>query len=103
MKQWYEALFENYAEKYDKESFVKGTLGECDFIEQELNHDKNVRIIDVGCGTGRHSIELSKRGYRITGIDLSVSQLAKAKEKARQLNLQIDFQRRDARGLTFEK
>jgi ubiquinone/menaquinone biosynthesis C-methylase UbiE len=61
MKQWYESLFENYAQKYDKECFVQGTLGECDFIEQELNYDKNTRIIDVGCGTGRHSIELSKR------------------------------------------
>lgn len=45
MKQWYESLFENYAQKYDKECFVQGTLGECDFIEQELNYDKNTRII----------------------------------------------------------
>jgi len=101
MKQWYEALFENYAQKYDKECFVQGTLGECDFIEQELNYDKNLRIIDVGCGTGRHSIELSKRGYRITGVDLSESQLARANEKAKQLNLKIDFQQHDARKLPF--
>ena len=33
MKQWYETLFENYAEKYDNESFTQGTIGECDFIE----------------------------------------------------------------------
>ena len=101
MKQWYESLFENYAQKYDKECFVQGTLGECDFIEQELNYDKKIRIIDVGCGTGRHSIELSKRGYSITGIDLSESQLARAKEKAKQLNLKIDFQQHDARNLPF--
>jgi len=99
MKQWHESLFENYAQKYDKECFVQGTLGECDFIEQELNYDKNRRIIDVGCGTGRHSIELSKRGYRVTGIDLSESQLARAKEKAKQLNLKIDFQQYDARNV----
>jgi len=85
MKQWYEELFENYANKYDKECFVQGTLGECDFIEQELNYDKKVRIIDIGCGTGRHSIELSKRGYSITGIDLSQSQLARANEKQNSL------------------
>ena len=101
MKQWYEALFENYANKYDKECFVQGTPGECDFIEEELNHDKKIRIIDVGCGTGRHSIELSKRGYSITGIDFSKSQLAKAKEKANQFNLNIDFQKHDARNLPF--
>ncbi|MFC1624357.1 class I SAM-dependent methyltransferase [Candidatus Omnitrophota bacterium] len=101
MKQWYESLFENYAQKYDKECFVQGTLGECDFIEQELNYDKKIKIIDVGCGTGRHSIELSKRGYNIVGIDLSESQLARAKEKAKQLNLKIDFQQQDARNLSF--
>jgi len=102
MKKWYESLFENYAQKYDKECFVQGTLGECDFIEQELNHNKNFKIIDIGCGTGRHSIELTKRGYKIVGIDLSQSQLARAKEKAKQLNLKIDFQQHDARKLTFE-
>ena len=33
---WYVSLFKNYAEHYDNESFTQGTLGECDFIEQEL-------------------------------------------------------------------
>jgi ubiquinone/menaquinone biosynthesis C-methylase UbiE len=100
-KQWYESLFENYANKYDNENFTKGTLGECDFIESELSSDKNLKILDVGCGTGRHSIELTKRGYKVTGIDLSVSQLAKAKEKAEENNLKIDFQNLDARNLPF--
>jgi len=102
MKQWYESLFENYAKTYEKECFVQGTVGECDFIEQELNYDKNIRVLDVGCGTGRHSIELSKRGYKITGIDLSESQLARARKKANQFNLSIDFQRLDARQLPFK-
>jgi 2-polyprenyl-3-methyl-5-hydroxy-6-metoxy-1,4-benzoquinol methylase len=101
VKKWYELLFENYGQKYDKESFVQGTLGECDFIEQEIRYDKSLRIIDVGCGTGRHAIELSKRGYRITGIDLSESMLTRAREKAKKLNLKIDFQKHDARNLCF--
>ncbi len=42
-----------------------GNDGECNFIERELNCDKSLRILDVGCGTGRHSIELAKRGYMI--------------------------------------
>ena len=79
MKQWYETLFENYGQKYDSESFTQGTIGECDFIEQEIDFDKSVKILDIGCGTGRHTIELSKRGYNVTGIDLSDSQLARAK------------------------
>jgi len=101
-KQWYESLFENYAQKYDKECFVQGTLGECDFIEQEINRDKSLKIIDIGCGTGRHSIELVKRGYQITGIDLSESQLKRGREKAKEQGVEIDFQKHDARDLPFK-
>ncbi len=100
-KQWYESFFENYAEKYDNESFTKGTLGECDFIEQELQYNKGLKILDVGCGTGRHAIELAKRGYQVTGIDLSESLLKKAREKAAQNKLQITFLQHDARKLPF--
>ncbi len=102
MKQWYELLFENYGQKYDNEVFTQGTIGECDFIEKEINFDKSKKIIDIGCGTGRHSIELSKRGYNITGIDLSDSQLEKANEKANKLNLTIDFIKQDARNISFK-
>jgi len=102
-KQWYEALFENYAAKYDNEVFTQGTDGECDFIETELKFNKSLKILDVGCGTGRHAIELSKRGYSVTGIDLSENQLARAKEKAAKNNLTIDFQKQDARHLPFIK
>ena len=103
MKQWYEALFENYGQKYDRESFTQGTMGECDFIEQEISFNKSLRILDIGCGTGRHSIELSKRGYNITGIDLSDSQLVRAREKAVKHSLKIDFLKHDARNSPFEK
>ncbi len=102
MTQWYEKLFENYGEKYDNEIFTQGTIGECDFIEKELNYNKSLKIIDIGCGTGRHSIELTKRGYSVTGIDLSESQLKKAREKAEMNNLKIDLLKHDARNLPFE-
>lgn len=101
-KQWYETLFENYAQKYDNEAFTQGTIGECDFIENEINFNKSLIILDVGCGTGRHAIELTKRGYTITGIDLSESQLDLAREKAKNENLIIDFQKHDARNLPFK-
>lgn len=101
MKLWYEDLFENYGMKYDNESFAQGTTGECDFIEKEIKYNKNIRILDIGCGTGRHSIELTKRGYTVVGIDLSESLLKRAKEKASEQNLQIDFQKHDARNLSF--
>ncbi|MBN2452921.1 MAG: class I SAM-dependent methyltransferase [Candidatus Omnitrophica bacterium] len=102
MKQWYEALFENYARKYDKECFVQGTVGECDFIEAEIGRDKSLKIIDIGCGTGRHAIELAKRGYTVTGVDLSESQIARAREKAKEAGVTIDFKKHDARALPFD-
>lgn len=102
MKQWYEALYENYGKKYDQEIFVQGTLGECDFIEKEINSNKSLKILDIGCGTGRHTIELTKRGYIVLGVDLSDSQLKQARQKAKEQNLTIDFQKHDARQLPFK-
>ncbi len=101
MKPWYEELFDNYARTYDRESFVQGTSGECDFIEREIGADRSVRILDIGCGTGRHAIELTRRGYAVVGVDLSESQLARAREKAAEAGAAIDFRRHDARDLPF--
>ncbi|MBI5459445.1 class I SAM-dependent methyltransferase [Methanobacterium sp.] len=102
MKQWYEELFTNYVEKYENESFTQGTMGEVDFIESEINHDKSSKILDVGCGTGRHAIELSKRGYHVTGVDLSENMLNRAREKASMVGVEIDFRLGNARSLPFE-
>jgi len=103
MKQWYESLFEDYAGNYDNESFVQGTMGECDFLEKELGFNKAARILDIGCGTGRHTLELTRRGYDVVGVDLSDSQLQGARKKASALNLDIVFQKADARALSFSR
>ena len=102
MSIWYKELFDNYARTYDKEPFTQGTIGEVDFIEKELDFDKSKIILDIGCGTGRHAIELTKRGYKVTGIDLSESQLQRAKEKAKENGVEVKFIREDARDLNFK-
>lgn len=103
MKQWYQELFENYAEKYEKEVFTQGTLGEVDFIEKEINHNKLTRILDIGCGTGRHAIELARRGYRVTGVDLSENQLSMAKRKSEAAGVNVEFMQHDACNLEFDQ
>jgi SAM-dependent methyltransferase len=101
MKQWYEKLFENYGKTYDTVSYIKGTMGECDFLEKEAGYDKSLKILDIGCGTGRHCIEMAKRGYSMTGIDLSESMLERAREKAVAEKVDVNFQQMDATRLTF--
>jgi 2-polyprenyl-3-methyl-5-hydroxy-6-metoxy-1,4-benzoquinol methylase len=103
MKQWYEELFQDFADKYDRESFTAGTIGEVDFIEREINFNKEVLILDIGCGTGRHSLELARRGYRVTGIDLSASMIEKAKALTLKEGLKIDFHVLDARNFNFRE
>jgi 2-polyprenyl-3-methyl-5-hydroxy-6-metoxy-1,4-benzoquinol methylase len=101
MKPWYEELFENYALGYDRETFTRGTLQEVDFIEHEIGFDRSLRVLDVGCGTGRHSIELARRGYTVTGVDLSRSLLDRARQKAVQAGVSVTFRQQDARELHY--
>ena len=65
MAQWYETLFANYGKTYDKECFTQGTVGEADFVERELKAERAKKFLDIGCGCGRHAIELARRGYRV--------------------------------------
>ncbi len=96
MTEWYETLFANFGKNYDRESFTQGTLGEVDFVERELGGEKSRRILDIACGTGRHAVELARRGYRVTGFDLSEGQLRLARQKATAAGVAVEFQRRDA-------
>lgn len=99
---WYVRVFENTSEAYDREPFVQGTISEVDWIESQLNFDKNSKILDVACGTGRHTIELAARGYEVVGVDISQSQIAAAKEKALFMGVQPTFLVKDGRELCFE-
>jgi len=101
MKQWYEELFRDFSENYEKEIFTQGTAGEVDFIEKELDFNKSANILDIGCGTGRHSLELARRNYSVTGIDLSEAMISRAKEHAKSENLKIKFIVKDAREFNF--
>ena len=72
------------------------TSEEVDKIEALLNLTPPLRVLDVGCGTGRHSLELCRRGYRVTGIDVAGKFLAEARREAASQSLDIEF--REQRG-----
>ena len=98
---WYVELYENFAD-YDQEPYTQGTQGEVDFVEQEIGHDRAKTILDVGCGTGRHTLGLARRGYQVVGLDLSESLLTQGRKMARAENLDVTFIAGDARSLDFE-
>lgn len=78
---------DEYSEIYDLIYHDKDYAAECDFIEgifQRYAPTKPKEILDFGCGTGNHALELASRGYRVTGIDRSMNMLAAAQRKASQ-------------------
>lgn len=95
MKEW-EQFFDGYASRYMGEPFVTATVAEVDFIEQVVSPAPGARILDLGCGTGRHSVELARRGYAVTGVDLSAGMLAEARAAAQRAAVHVDLVKADA-------
>lgn len=69
---WYEDFFQGInCEIWENAIPPDVTKQEVDFLLSELNLQKGQHILDIPCGFGRHAIELSKRGFHLTGIDIS--------------------------------
>lgn len=83
---------------YLRYSFTKGTRQEVDHVIEVLGLSPGMRILDVGCGPGRHSYELAERGFLVHGIDISQSFVDVARANA---PMGATFERMDARALTF--
>lgn len=93
----WKTFFDRHAPKYMDEPFVKATVAEVDFLIEHLRLNRDQRILDMGCGTGRHALELARRGYRVTGVDLSDGMLAQARAAAAAEGLTtVTFQQADA-------
>ena len=70
-------------------------------IQDKINPKPNSKVLDLACGNGRHSIQFAKRGFQVTGVDLSETLLNIAKQTAEQNNLTIDFILSDMRCQKF--
>jgi D-alanine-D-alanine ligase len=77
------------------------TTREVDFVVEALALEPGARVLDLACGHGRHSLELARRGYRVTGLDLSEPSLAIARQAASQASLDVEFIHGDMREIPF--
>ncbi|MGA9276357.1 class I SAM-dependent methyltransferase [Ilumatobacter sp.] len=96
---WFEKLADHMGEAYLRYSFTKGTDQEVDHIVDALGLSAGDRVLDVGCGPGRHSHELARRGFVAHGIDISDRFIEIAQADAPE---GATFERLDARSLAFD-
>jgi SAM-dependent methyltransferase len=98
MSHWFEPLADHLGPAYLRYSFTKGTEQEVGFLVGELELAPGSRVLDVGCGPGRHALALAERGITVHGIDISQTFVDLANAAGSAL---ATFERLDARTLTF--
>jgi SAM-dependent methyltransferase len=79
------------------------TSNEVDFLEQALHIGAGARLLDIPCGNGHHAIEFAKRGYRMTGLDLSEEFIAEARATSVAVNTtDMQWVRDDMRSISWD-
>lgn len=100
---WYDGYFEEeWLDEIALHIPEERTRKEVDFLLERLELEPGARVLDVACGHGRHSLELARRGFDVTGVDLSTRSIALAREAAEREGLGATFVERDARELDFD-
>jgi SAM-dependent methyltransferase len=79
---WFDAVADFLGPAYLRNAFTKGTAQEVDFLVDALGLAPGMRVLDVGCGPGRHSLALAHRGYDVVGLDHSAEFVRLAREAA---------------------
>jgi len=78
------------------------TVREATFIEESIQPPTGGEMLDVGCGYGRHAIELVQRGLKVTGLDLSLPLLIRAADESQRRSLAVNFVHADMREMAFD-
>jgi SAM-dependent methyltransferase len=99
---WYVNFFgEDYLNIYRHTFTAERTEKEVAFAERKLELEAGARVLDLCCGPGRHSVLLAKRGYKVTGLDLSPSYLDLARRAAADSKVAFDTVSADMREIPF--
>ncbi len=80
-------------------AFTMGTEQEVDFLVDALRLESGMRVLDVGCGPGRHSLALARRGFEVVGVDHSAEFVRLAREAAAADGIAASFEELDVREL----
>jgi SAM-dependent methyltransferase len=96
---WFEPIADHLGAAYLRYSFTKGTTQEVDHIVRALALQPGERVLDVGCGPGRHAHELARRGILVHGVDIAQTFVDLAAAGAPP---GATFERGDARDLRFD-
>ena len=105
---WFEDLADHMGAAYDRYAHTKGTMQEVDHVVAALELQPGDRVLDVGCGTGRHALELAQRGIAVHGVDISHRFVDIARRRAADLptddpgTATVTFERGDARSLAVD-
>jgi SAM-dependent methyltransferase len=91
--------FEATADGYDEEDFTHATGAEVALLGELLELPAGARVLDVGCGTGRHAVPLAALGWEVTGVDLSPAMLTHAAARAEEAGVALELVTADARHL----
>lgn len=91
-----------YLKEYGDNLTQERTLAEVDFLKKVLALKRGTKILDCPCGHGRHSTELARRGYNVTGQDLNGFFLEEAKKAAKRAKVSVRWVKGDMRELSFE-
>ncbi|MCL6578113.1 MAG: class I SAM-dependent methyltransferase [Candidatus Bathyarchaeota archaeon] len=95
MTEWNKILREEWYSQEEPDEIV------VDFVKSLKNKRQGTRVLDLGCGAGRHQVFLSKHGFEAHGVDISETGLILTKEKLRKQNLEIYLVKCDMRNLPY--
>lgn len=97
-KDWYKKI---WTLDIQNQSWVEDTKRQVDFLVEKLELRGGERILDLACGFGRHSLELARRGYDVTGVDITAQYIEYATKQAQNEKLNAKFICSDVRKVPF--
>lgn len=102
-KEWFSSKFYLKLYRHRNDEDARNLVN---LIQRTLPLKKDDRVVDIACGAGRHSLELARRGYKVTGFDLSsylINEARKLCSKAPEKDLHVDFLINDMRHFNFNE